>query len=154
MLALGCAACEPEPEIERGPIDYAAINEAAEGPAIPLALQPIALADIEQHELSRAGCRLLGEDGVEVLVAANEQGAHLMLDEELTALAPHSEASQVHPGVVSEFDGRTHSLEIAIERGSTRRPGPGLVAHKGTVMIRDAKGRIVFDRTGTVECGS
>ncbi len=146
-IALGVAGCSAEAEIQGDePVDYAAINEAAEGPAVAIALQPIKSADLEPIQRSGAVCLVLDEQTGAILIAAHDEAAHLMLDGELKTLSPHSGSNPLRAGIVSEFDGRTHSLTITPDR--TGDAGPD----RGTILIRDAKGRVVLDRSLPLEC--
>lgn len=135
-------------------IDYAAINEAAEGPGVPITPDPITFEDLEKHDLFGAGCYVMHADGENLIFLANDAAAHFILGGDLVTLAPHPGSRDLPYGVSTHYDGRAHSAELAIDAQSEALEGTEVANYDGSLTIRDEKERVVFDYSGKVECGA
>lgn len=141
-LALVASGCEEEASHSRDPIDYAAINEAAEGPAVPIQLQPIDDAALAKHALDGVVCMVLHSNDKGPVLVTGPDLAHVMIDGELVRLVPHEAIDGATAGV-THYDGKAYSIELRIENAGEQQ---------AEVLVRDQKSREVFRKTGALRC--
>ena len=151
-ILLVCAACSPDKAEEAPDIDYDAMNEAAEGPGAMIQPTPMTFADIERFNLFGAGCNISQGDGL-IFIAQPEEG-YFLLNGELKRLAPHATRAELPYGMSDHYDGREHSVELQIDLASEKVEAPEVVTFQGSMTIRDAKERVVYEYSGPIQCGA
>jgi len=151
MFLTGCGGETPEQE---APVDFGAINEAAEGPSIPIELDPIGPEIIADNNLSDAGCHVREGDSEDLIFIARAQDAHFILDGRLRTMAPHPGEGTLPYGTGTHYDGLEFSAEISIDSDSEGLIGPETSEYSGQLVIKDSKDRLVFERVGTIICGA
>ena len=158
MSPLTLAACS-EPEItEAERREMVAEVEAAQViPAEPITLGAIDYAEIEEAELSGAGCvflrpRVSGRSDV-LFIGMDDIGA-MKVDGRLQRLAPDKGASRLPYLGWSKYDGTTHSVRLSYDEPSARQSGDEVTQYNGSITARDGRDRMVFEESGTLECGA
>ena len=153
FAGLALVGCSEETVVQTEP-NYKAINEAARAPAAPITPDVISFADIEKHNLFGAGCNVLSPDGEGLLLIANDEAAHFLLDGKLISLAPHPGSDELPYGTHAHYDGLAHAVELAIDEESGQQQGSELTNYEGRLTIFDERDRIVFEQAGSIECGA
>lgn len=148
-LVAGCSG-----EAAEEPLDYAAMNEAAEGPSIPILPDAIGPEIIADNNLSDAGCYVRAGNGEDIIFIARFEDAHFMLDGQLHTMAPHPGERTLPYGAGTHYDGLEFSSEITIDQDSELQTGPETSEYSGQLVIRDSKDRPVFEHLGTIICGA
>ena len=87
------------------------------------------------------------QDGRLIFVARPDD-AFFALDGEIVTLAPHPTQLELPYQISGHFDGREFSAELQADQSG----GEQLIS--GTLVIRDAKERTVYEESGTVTCGA
>ncbi len=158
MLAF--AACSPPQSAEsKQAADAEAVAQVERlsvPPAIPLSPQPITFADIEKHDLFGAGCYFQGGDGEKppLLFLASEAKGWLKLDSEIIELSADRSSSEQPYMSWSKYVGLSQTVQLERDSAVARSTGPETETAPGTITIRDAKDRVVFKRTGAIDCGA
>lgn len=153
FVGLALVGCSNETVVRTDP-DYKAINEAARAPAAPITPDVISFADIEAHNLFDAGCNVLSPDGEGLLLIADDEAAHFLLDNTLISLVPHPGSDELPYGTFAHYDGLAHAVELAIDEESGQQQGSELTNYDGRLTIFDERDRIVFEHAGKIECGA
>lgn len=153
LLVFGIlAACSDDPGKGQADVDYAAINEAAEGPGAAIAPDPMTWQFIADNNLGGAGCAVLQKERGDALFIAGLANAHFSLNGELRTFAPHPRNDPRPSGIAAHYDGRAHSAEVIIDLESQRIVSDAISEYSGKLMIRDAKERLVFQHSGYIRC--
>ncbi|MEE4200655.1 hypothetical protein [Erythrobacter sp.] len=150
ILAIALSACE-----EGNPgasVDYDAMNRAAEGPARQIDPQPIGTGELTRFGLSRGTCVVPGANHRENLFAASREKGIMRIDFETMEFAPRPTSDPLPNNVANGFDGTDYQVELTVDRSSETPAGPEQLFFNGTLTVRDARERIVFEHRGRVEC--
>jgi hypothetical protein len=150
LLAFALAACGEE--TPTSPVDYDAMNRAAEGPARDIDPRPIGTGELERLGLSGGTCVVPGANHRENLFAASRQKGIMRIDFEVMQFAPRPTTNPLPHGVSDRFDGTEYQIELLVDPASETPAGPEQLFYNGTLTVRDARERIVFQHRGRVEC--
>jgi hypothetical protein len=158
--ALICAACSP-PQGEATSAasdarDVAQVERLSTPPAMPLTPQPITFADLEKYDLFGVGCYFLdgkGDKAPMLFLAADEKG-WLKLESEMVELSADRSSTELPYLSWSKYVGLARTVELQRNGAAARSTGPETETAPGTIIIQDAKGRVVFKRSGSIDCGA
>lgn len=160
LLPLSLAACS-EPELTPAQQDaaeerkIAAVEAAQNIPPEPVALEPIAYSDIEQHNLFGASCAFTAEDaGDRVLALAMERGAYIKFDGRMHRLAPDAGSPVLPLGARGQYAGREYAMVLDLAEGEGEQSGMETVDYPARLELRDGRDQVVFGASGVVQCGS
>jgi hypothetical protein len=153
IVALALSACGEAPPAQDQPVDYDAMNLEAEGPAWPIAPQPVTTGELARLDLSGVTCTVPGRNHRENLFVATQEKGVMRVDSEILEFAPRPTKNPVAFDISDSFDGLSYRIDLAIDRDSETEAGPGLVFYNGQMTVRDARERIVFEHRGPIECG-
>jgi len=128
-------------------------GNAALPPPEPVIPEPITYPDIEEHDLSGAGCNFAPGTSFATRVIAHPEDAFVKVDGEIMRLAADPGASELPLGARSRYLGRTHELRLQLG-GEGEQSGSETVDYEGTVTLLDRHGRLVYQGSGFAQCGS
>ncbi len=160
LAVLACSGCSSSPgETPRKGSDTRAVAEVerlSTPPAIPLHPQPIAYTDIEKYDLFGAGCYFLdgaGDKAPMLFLASDEQG-WLQLDGEMIAFSAVRSSTGLPYVSWSKYVVLARTVELKRDWAAARSTGPETETAPGTIIIHDERERVVFKRSGSIDCGA
>lgn len=161
------AGCGSEPTAEEQAAsdarDVAMVKEANEvmPPLKQVTPEPILLPDIERYDLLGEACNYAPGTSLGTRVIAREADAFVKIEGEMVRLAADPGARELPLHTHTLYNGKEYSLRLSIEGegdeegvGETESPVPQPTNYEGTVQLRDAYGRIVYEGTGLAQCKS
>lgn len=156
LLLTGCGEdLSPEERALRDERDVALV-EAANDVAPPLVLitpEPLLAPDIERHDLFGEACNYAPGTSLATRVIARESDAFFKVDGEIQRLAADPGSRELPQRTRTLYSGKAYSLRLAIKGEGEPAPGGGGAAnYEGTVVVRDAYGRVVYEGTGLAQC--
>ena len=134
----------------------AQVERLSTPPAMPLSPQPITFADIEKHDLFGAGCYFLDGKGekLPMLFLASEAKGWLKLEGEIVELSADRSSTEQPYLSWSKYVGLAQTVQLERNSAAARPTGPETETAPGTITIRDASDRVVFKRSGAIDCGA
>lgn len=159
VTGLVLAACSGEAGPAQNAADAADVAEIEamhdRPPVQPISPERISYTDIEQNDLFGMGCGFAPEGRLAVMFLAQDNHGFLKLDGQIRALAPDKGSARLPMSAWSQYDGKEYTVAIAIDDG-IEDPQEGIrkAQYPGSLTIRDAHERIVFEKTGIVGCGA
>ncbi len=160
LFPLFLAACG-EPELTPAQQEaaeerkIAAVEAAQAIPPEPVALEPIAYSDIEQHNLFGASCSFTAEGEEDrVLAVAMERGAYIKFDGRMHRLAPDAGSPALPLGARGKYAGREYAMVLDLAEGEGEPSGVETVDYPGRLDLRNGRDQLVFGASGVVQCGS
>lgn len=154
MVLLG--ACNSGPNADEQAAADArdvAMVEAANDVTPPLAMvtpEPLLLPDIERYDLYGQACNYAPGTSLGVRVIAREADAFVKIDGEVQRLAADAGSRELPMHTRTLYSGKDYSLRLAVDGDGTEPNGLG--DYEGSVTLRDAYGRIVYEGTGLAQC--
>ena len=147
ILVLASAACSAHD----GPVASA---------GVAIVPQDITFADIERHDLFGAGCYFLdnagrsGDEKAPMLFLASDEKGWLKLDGQMVEFVADQTSSELP--YLSRSKYRSKELNVALDRNNAkaRSTGPETETAPGSITIRDEGDRVVFQRSGAIDCGA
>ena len=156
-LALLLTACGDEaPPDDRSAADDrdVAMVEAANKAAPPVQLvtpEPILLPDIERYDLYGMACNYAPGTSLGTRVVARESDAFVKVDGEVHRFAADPGSRELPMRTRTLYNGKEYSLRLAID-GQHETEADGTTSYEGSVTLRDAYGRVVYEGTGLAQC--
>jgi hypothetical protein len=156
MMAALLAGCGDEPSDEERAIEDArdiAAVEAANETEPPLKMvtpDPILLPDIERYDLVGEACNYAPGTSFGVRVIAREADAFMKVDGEVVRLAADPGARELPMNSRSLYTGKDYALRLTMDGAADSGPGD----YEGSVTLRDAYGRVVYEGTGLARCNA
>ena len=155
-LALLLAGCGDEtPPDERSAADDrdVAMVEAANKAAPPVQLvtpEPILLPDIERYDLLGETCSYAPGTSLGARVIAREADAFMKIDDEIERFAADPGSRELPMHTRSVYNSKDYSLVLALDEDTGE--GEEQVSFEGSVTVRDAYGRVVYEGIGEAQC--
>lgn len=140
IAVLGLAACQDEPATE---------------PAVPvpsLAPQPIGYPDIEANDLHGPNCAYASGQSMAPIVMAFADEAVIKVDGEIRRFTLDPQCKEVRNGTGSRYLAEGQVLDLAVT-GEAGPAGSGPARFEGTVRLTDADDRVLYETSGSVQCG-
>jgi len=161
IVALATSACSPPQQDETKEsaakaADVAEVERLSTPPAIALNPQEITYADLEKHDLFGVGCYFLdgaGEKAPMLFIASDEKG-WLKLDGEIAEMSSDRSSTELPYLSWSRYVGLARTVQLERKANAARSTGPETETAPGTITIRDERDRVVFKRSGAIECGA
>ncbi|RKF23418.1 hypothetical protein D6851_02825 [Altericroceibacterium spongiae] len=157
ILLAGChKELTPEEQADKDRRDIAMIEKAQQSARPPLTeITPdsITYVDIEEHDLSGSGCNYAPGTSLGTRVIAQPEVAYMKIDGKMTRFARDIGARELPLGTWSKYDGLEYSLRLKIS-GEGRPAGNKTTNYDGSVILRDAFNRVVYDGSGLVQCSA
>ena len=153
LLLAGCGdEVSPEEQAAANERDVA-IVEAANKVAPPVQLispEPILLPDIERYDLLGEACSYAPGTSLGARVIAREADAFMKLDGEIERFAADPGARELPMHTRSVYNSKDFSLVLALREDTGE--GEQRASYEGSVTLRDAHGRVVYEGTGEAQC--
>ena len=156
LLLAGCGdELTPEEQAQADARDVALVEAAnkVEPPLKEITPEPILLPDIERFDLYGAACNYAPGTSLGTRVVAREADAFMKIDGEVVRLAADPGSRELPMRSRTLYNGKEYSLQMAIN-GEGEPSGDEAVNFEGTVTVRDAYGRLVYEGTGLAQCRS
>ncbi len=162
LLLAGCGSdVTPEEQAAADERDVAMV-EAANKAAPPVQLvspEPILLPDIERYDLLGEACSYAPGTSLGARVIAREADAFMKIDGEIERFAADPGSRELPSHTRSVYSSKDYSLVLALrDEGADATPsaegqsqGDGRTL-EGSVTLRDAYGRVVYEGVGLAEC--
>jgi hypothetical protein len=157
VVVLSACSQEPSPEerareAERAVEMVMKANNSAP-PLRELTPEPILLPDIERHDLYGASCAYAPGTSLGMRVFAREADAFVKIDGEVERFAADSGSRQLPQRTRSLYNSGEYTLQLQVAGEGTPTPD-GKGDYEGTVTLRDAHGRVVYEGGGLARCGA
>ena len=156
LAALGIlSGCSEGVSSAQDAADVAEIEAMHDMPQVqPAELERIGYTDIEKNDLFGAGCGFAPGGGMAIVFLAQEERGYIKQDGKIEALAPDKGSAGLPMPGYARYDGSDLSIELSLEENDGQADGIENTKYPGKLMIRDTKGRTVYEKDGTVGCGS
>ena len=156
--ALALAGCgdelTPEEQAQADERDVAMV-EAANKAAPPVQLvtpEPILLPDIERYDLLGEACSYAPGTSLGARVVAREADAFMKIDGEIERFAADPGSRELPMHTRSVYNSKNYSLVLALKEDTGE--GAQRTSYEGSVTLRDAYGRIVYEGLGEAQCAA
>lgn len=152
MLAFALASCSEEPET--APVDVAQMNKDALGPPVPITLEPITFAQIEEADLFGAGCNFSETKGGDLLLIAQGEYAAFLHKGKVVKASPDMGSDEMPYAARAKYDGMDNSIRLELDEASGAQSGMETVSYSGALTITDDRDRPVYSAKGHFDCGA
>ena len=155
-LALLLPGCRDEAAPgERNAADERAVAmvEAANKAPPPVQLvtpEPILLPDIERYDLLGETCSYAPGTSLGARVIAREADAFMKIDGNIERFAADPGARELPMHTRSVYNSKDYSLVLALREDTGE--GEQRASYEGSVTLRDAAGRVIYEGTGEAQC--
>jgi hypothetical protein len=155
LLLAGCGeAISPEEQALQDERDVAMV-EAANNVAPPLRQitpEPITPADMERYDLFGESCNYAPGTSLGTRIIARESDAFFKVGGEIVRLAADAGSRGLPERTRSLYSGKEYALRLTINNEGEPAPSGAAVNYEGSVSVRDAHGREVYEGTGLAQC--
>ena len=166
LLLAGCGdELSPEEQAAADERDVALV-EAANSAAPPVQLvspEPILLPDIERYDLLGATCSYAPGTSLGARVIAREADAFMKIDGEIERFAADPGSRELPSHTRSVYNSKDYSLVLALGDAGGEPPAQGEAEvtdnaaasrdnYEGSVTLRDAYDRVVYEGVGLAQC--
>ena len=156
-VALLLTGCRDEAPEERTAADERAVAmvEAANKAPPPVQLvtpEPILLPDVERYDLLGEACSYAPGTSLGARVIAREADAFMKIDGDIERFAADPGARELPMHTRSVYNSKDYSLVLALREDTGE--GEQRASYEGSVTLRDAVGRVVYEGTGEAQCAS
>jgi hypothetical protein len=166
LLLAGCAdEIPPEEQAQADEHDIALVEQAnrAMPPLVPVTPEPILLPDIERYDLLGEACSYAPGTSLGARVIAREADAFMKIDGEIERFAADPGARELPSHTRSVYNSKNYALRLtlrdaAAEPSEQAEAGMDAVSvaergnYEGSVTLRDAYGRVVYEGIGLAQC--
>lgn len=162
----GCGqGLSPEEQALKDERDIALVERAnAAGPPVKeIAPDPIGAPDLERFDLLGKGCNYAPGTSLGTRVIAREADAWMKIDGEMIRFASDPGSRELPGKSRSLYSAKEYALQLALaDKRETAAVGDASTTagagkttnHEGTVTLRDAWGRVVYEGSGLAQCDS
>jgi len=154
-LLAGCDNGSTAEEQELSDARDVAMVEAANDakpPVKEVTPEPLLMPDIERYDLFGEACNYAPGTSLGTRVIAREADAFVKIDGEVERLAADPGARELPMHTRTLYSGKSYSLRLALNGDGAEPNGSG--DYEGSVTLRDAYGRVVYEGTGLAQCKS
>lgn len=155
LLVAGCQDdVAPEEQAARDARDVELVEAAndTKPPLQQVTPEPISPADMEQFDLYGAACNYAPGTSLGTRVIARESDAFLKVDDKVVRLAADPGSRELPQHSRSLYSGTEYALRLEISGEGNPASGERM-NYEGSVTLRDAYGRVVYEGTGLAQCG-
>ena len=156
LLLAGCGnVLSPDQQAAADERDIAMVEKANLGSGVPISPQPILLPDMEANSLFGTGCAFVAKNaGLGAVMLARMDAAYMKLDDTVVAFAADHGSEALPYDVRGKYTGKRHALQLTFTSDVTHRTGTSAGDFDGRLRVDDAKGHIVYDEPGSIQCGN
>jgi len=163
--ALLLVSCRDEPSPDERKMaddrDVAMVERAndAAPPLRPVSPEPILLPDIERYDLLGETCSYAPGTSLGARVISREADAFMKIDGDIERFAADPGAPELPAHTRSVYNSKNYSVVLALREASAEqgeKPEARTTGdrgnYEGSVTLRDAYGRVVYEGTGIAQC--
>jgi hypothetical protein len=154
-LLAGCSdEVSPEEQAAANERDVAIVEAANKAPP-PVQLitpEPILLPDIERYDLLGEACSYAPGTSLGARVIAREADAFMKIEGQIERFAADPGARELPMHTRSVYNSKDYSLVLALREDTAE--GQQRASYEGSVRLRDAHGRVVYEGTGEAQCAA
>ncbi len=157
VLALaGCGGdISPEEQALRDAQDVAEVRAAQIAPPVPVTLEPIGFADIEQQGMVGLGCSFLADNGgKDALAITMGNAAFAKRSGKVMRLAPDRGSAENPVGTQAKYDGREFSMQLDLLDREGEQVGMETMGYDARLTLTDGRDRVLYRADGTAQCGA
>ena len=127
-------------------------------PLVEVVPDAIEYADMESNDLLGLACTYRPGTSMGARVIAREVDAYVKIDGEMIRFAADPGSRELPAGTRTLYNGREYSLRLEIadkaivESGETAEDVA--TGYEGTVRLRDRWDRVIYEGSGSVDCGA
>lgn len=169
LFLAGCGQeLSPEEQAVRDERDIAMVERANEaGPPVrEISPDPILLPDVERYDLFGHACNYAPGTSLGTRVIARDADAWMKINGDMVRFAADSGSRELPGKTRSLYSAKEYALQLALsEKKGTRQAAPAAedafpaettetTDYEGSVTLRDAWGRVVYEGSGLAQCGS
>ena len=155
LFLAGCGS-ETSPDDRTAADDRAvAMVEAANKAAPPVQLvtpEPILLPDIERYDLLGETCSYAPGTSLGARVIAREADAFMKIDGDIERFAADPGSRELPMHTRSVYNSKGYSLVLSLKEDTGE--DEQRTSYEGSVTLRDAHGRIVYEGVGEAQCAA
>lgn len=168
VLLAGCAdEVTPEEQSQADERDVAMVHAAnkAAPPLVPVTPEPILLPDIERYDLLGQTCSYAPGTSLGARVISREADAFMKIDSEIERFAADPGSRELPSRTRSVYNSKNYALRLTLRETATdtaegegaaeeaeAAPVQGRGNYEGSVTLRDAYGRVVYEGIGIAQC--
>jgi len=159
LAALAVSSCggdEPSPseKARMDEADIAAVKAAQVPPPAPVEPDSIGMPDIEKYDMFGAGCSFAPGKSIGAIALLQEKRAFMKLDDAVVVFAPDAGSGDLPLGTKGKYTANAWSfvLDLASEEG--HQSGSETVDYPARLVLRNDHDQIVYQNSGTAQCGS
>ncbi len=135
--------------------DIAMVERANSGTGVPIAPQPILLPDMQAHALFDPGCAFAARNaGLGAVMLAQAGVGYMKLNGEMIGFAADRGAQALPYGVYPRYNGKGYAFELSFAAPEHAQDHAQNRNYDGRLRVEDARGHIVYDQQGTVQCSA
>lgn len=152
LFVVGCT--DPLSEAERE--DAVAEVEANQQPPVEqFEPEPIRYREIEKYDLFGAGCSFAPDGGGlgAVAIAMADEG-YIIRDGDLLRFAADAGSRELPYLARSKYTGLEYSFILDLDEAGGEQSGMETTDYRGSLVVRDAGDRVVYEADGLVQCGA
>lgn len=156
LLMASCGKEDPSPaeQARMDEADVAAVNAAQVPPPAPVAPERITMTDIEKHDMFGAGCNFAPGKSIAAIALLQDKRGFMKIDGEVVVFAPDAGSGELPLGAKGKYTGGAWSfvLDLASEEG--KQSGYETIDYPARFVLRNERDQVVYESTGTAQCGS
>ncbi len=152
LLPFALASCADKSET--APVDIAQMNKDALGPPVPITLEPISFARIEEADLFGAGCNFSETKRGDLLLIAQADEAAFLHEGKVVKASPDMGSDELPYAARAKYDGMANSIRLELDEASAAQSGMETVSYSGALTITDDRDRTVYSAKGIFDCGA
>ena len=153
LVLLG--ACSDGPSEEERQADVAEVEANQQPPAEEFEPDPIRYREIEKYDLFGAGCSFAPDSGGlgAVAIAMADEG-YIIRDGDLLRFAADVGSRELPYLARNKYTGLEYSFILDLEEEGGEQSGYETTDYRGSLVVRDASDRVVYEADGLVQCGA
>lgn len=156
LAALALYGCDkdisPEEQNRMDERDIAMVEKAnkAPPPLREVTPDPILAGDRERYAIKPGGCSFSPGFSLSERIVTLPVVAYAKIEGEMQRFAADVGSAEMPAGTRAQYFGKLYSLQLSVtqDTGEDRKPAEA----EGSVILRDAQGRVVYSGAGTVHC--
>ena len=153
-LLAACHGTSPEGRAAQDQHDVAMVRQANKAlpPIQDEVPEPLTASDLQRYDLLGQSCAYAPGTSLATLVIAREADAFAKIDGTVERFAADPGSRTLPQRSHSLYASKSFSLRLELSGQGTPAPN-GKSGYEGTIELRDAHGRVVYQGSGTANCG-
>lgn len=155
-LLASCAKEEPTPaqQAREDEADIAAVEAAQVPPPTPVEPAKITYPDIEKNDMFGAGCSFAPGTSLAAVAIAQPARAFMKLEGKIEIFAPDGGSGDLPLGAKGKYTAGAWSFVLDLASTEGTPSGSEGMNYPARLILRNARDQIVYEASGTAQCGS